>query len=108
MIEDPSKSVVKEIKHITRGAFRNRFTEKEKIAIEMAGIDNPTATIEKRMLAAQIRASNADVAVSQYIDLEREDTRSGVLALEKFGILSAWRALEILDNPVQDFERYKQ
>ena len=95
-----------EVRHITKLAFRNRFTMKEKVAIEFAGNINPNDTAQKQQLAATVRASNADVAASTYIDLDRPDTRAGVKVMEDFGLLAAGRAAEILDNPVQDFERY--
>lgn len=41
---------------------------------------------------------------ASFIDLEREDTRQGVLALESVGILDEGRAMEILDSPVEPHE----
>ena len=95
-----------EVRHITKLAFRNRFTMKEKVAIELAGNINPNDPAQKQQLAATVCASNADVAASAYIDLDRPDTRDGVKLMEDFGLLAAGRAAEILDNPVQEFERY--
>ena len=95
-----------EVRYITKLAFRNRFTMKEKVAIELAGNINPNDPAQKQQLAATVCASNADVAASAYIDLDRPDTRDGVKLMEDFGLLAAGRAAEILDNPVQDFERY--
>ena len=102
VIEPPAP----EVRHITKLAFRNRFTMKEKVAIELAGNINPNDPAQKQQLAATVCASNADVAASAYIDLDRPDTRDGVKLMEDFGLLAAGRAAEILDNPVQDFERY--
>lgn len=96
-----------ELRHITKLAFRNRFTMPEKVAIELAGNINPNDPAQKQQLAATVRASNADISASTYIDLNRQDTRTGVKSMEDFGLLAAGRAAEILDNPVQDFERYK-
>ena len=96
-----------ELRHITKLAFRNRFTTKEKVMIELAGAYNPADPVQKQQLAATVRVSNADIAASTYIDLDRPDTRAGVKSMEDFGLLAAGRADEILDNPVQDFERYK-
>lgn len=103
VIEPPAP----ELRHITKLAFRNRFTMKEKVAIELAGNINPNDPVQKQQLAATVCASNTDVAASTYIDLDRPDTRAGVKSMEDFGLLAAGRAAEILDNPVQDFERYK-
>ena len=97
---------VPELRYITKLAFRNRFTMKEKVAIELAGNINPNAPAQKQQLAATIRSSNADISASTYIDLDRPDTRAGVESMEEFGLLAAGRADEILDSPVQDFERH--
>ena len=90
---------------ITRLAFRNRFTAAEKVALEMASLDNPAGTMEQRQQAAAIRVYLADVATSTFIDLAAQDTRAGVLALEAGGLLTEGRVLEILDAPVQPHER---
>ena len=92
-----------ELRHITKLAFRNRFTTKEKVMIELAGSYNPADPIQKQQLAATVRVSNADIASSTYIDLDRSDTRAGVKSMEDFGLLAVGRADEILDSPVQDF-----
>lgn len=90
---------------ITRLAFRNRFTADEKVALEIASLDNPTGTMEQRQQAAAIRVHLADVVASTFIDLGGRDTRAGVLGLEAGGLLTEGRALEILDAPVQPHER---
>lgn len=93
---------------ITRLAFRNRFTSAEKMALEMAALDDPTAPMAQRQQAAAIRVHLADVAVSTFVDLGHTDTRAGVLALKAGGLLTEGRALEILDAPVQPSERVAQ
>ena len=90
---------------VTRLAFRNRFTQSEKVALELAALDDPTAPMAQRQQAAAIRVHLADVAVSTFIDLAAQDTRAGVLALEAGGLLTEGRVLEILDAPVQPHER---
>jgi hypothetical protein len=91
---------------ITKLSFRNRFTESEKIMIEMAALDNPTAPMPERLQSAKLRVYLADVnAARDYIDLQRLDTRAGVVALEGVGLLQPGRALEILDAPIQPHER---
>jgi hypothetical protein len=84
--------------HITKLAFRSRFTQSEKVTIEIASLDVPTAPMQQRGLAATLRANQADVATAQYIDLKREDTRAGVQALETYGLLATGRATVILDT----------
>jgi len=91
---------------ITKLAFRNRFTSNEKIAIEIAGLDNPQASMQARGLAASLRASQADLTVATFIDLKRPDTRAGVQQLEAFGLLGTGRALIILDTPPTEDELY--
>lgn len=93
-------------RHITRLAFRNRFTQVEKVGLEIAQLDNPSATMPQRAQAAALRASQADVNASTFIDLDRADTRAGVLALEQAGLLASGRALQILDAEIQPHERH--
>lgn len=76
---------------ITRLAFLNRFTDAEAIAIDLASIG---ATVE----AASIRRYMAKVNAAQYIDLNRQDTRDGVLAMETVGLIGDGRAMVILDT----------
>lgn len=90
---------------ITRLAFRNRFTQPEKVMPELAGLDDPTAPMAQRQQAAAIRVHLADVAASAFVELARADTRAGVQSLEAAGLLAPGRALQILDAPVQAHER---
>ena len=101
----PVAAVAIEDKRITKLAFRNRFTTAEKVAIEIAGLDNPAATMPERAQAAALRANQADLAVSTFIDLSRADTRAGVQMLEAAGLLAAGRELVILDAPITAEER---
>ena len=93
---------------ITRLAFRNRFTQAEKVALEIAALDNPAATLAQRQQAAAIRAHLADLAASTFVDLAHDSTRVGVQALETGGLIGAGRTLEILDAPVEAHERLSQ
>lgn len=90
---------------ITRLAFRNRFTQAEKVMLELAGLDDPTAPMAQRQQSAAIRVYLADVAASAFVDPARADTRAGVQSLEAAGLLAPGRALQILDAPVQAHER---
>lgn len=94
-------------RHITKLAFRNRFTRAEKVMLEMSALDNPAATMPQRQQAAALRADLKDQQDATFIDLDRADLRAGVQALETAGLLAAGRALEILDAPVQDIEQYR-
>ena len=90
---------------ITRLAFRNRFKAAEKVALEIASLDDPAAAMPQRQQAAMLRAYLADVAAATHIDLGRADTRGGVQALEAFGLIAPGRAAEILDAPIDPTER---
>lgn len=84
---------------VSRLAFRNRFTSTEKATIEFAAADNPAAPTLQRQQAAALRASLADQRDAEFIDLNRPDTRAGVLTLEAMGLIGQGRALAILDTP---------
>lgn len=92
-------------RRITRLAFRNRFTQAELVAIEIAAIDDPTAPMSARQQAAAIRVMQRQVDNANFIDLDRADTRAGVQQLEAAGLLAAGRAAEILDGPIDPAER---
>ena len=91
---------------ITKLAFRNRFTVAEKAALEIAALDNPAADMQSRGLAATLRAYLEDVQAATFIDLQRADTRAGVMMLEQVGLLGAGRALQIFDTPPTVDEAY--
>lgn len=92
---------------ITVLAFRNRFTKTEKINIDLASIDpGSSATLQERSIAAAIRVDSKDTDNATFIDLDRPDTRAGVIALETYRLISEGRALIILDSPIQDMEFY--
>jgi len=94
-------------KYLSKLGFRNRFTPIEKAKIEFAALDDPTAAMPARMLSASIRATLADQRDATYIDPTRPDTRQGVIGMEAGGLLTAGRALEILDAPIEDHEMFK-
>lgn len=86
-------------------AYRSRFTSAEKVAIEMASLDDPAAAMEARQKAAEVRVYLQDLAAAKFIDPTDEATRGGALYLEAAGLLAEGRALEILDAPIQAKER---
>ncbi|MDO5609477.1 MAG: hypothetical protein Q4G62_01615 [Pseudomonadota bacterium] len=94
-----------EDRRITRLAFRTRFAQAELIAIEIAGLDNPAATMTERQAAAAIRVMMKTVDTANFIDLARADTRAGVEQLEAAGLLGEGRAGEILDADIELIER---
>lgn len=92
--------------HITKLAFRDRFTQAEKVAIEIASLDDPAAPMEQRALAAGLRAAQADQRDAELIDLKNSATQGGVQQLEAFGLIAAGRAAVILDTLPTAEERY--
>ena len=101
----PAPPPVPEPQRITRLAFRNRFTAAEKVALEIAALDNPAAAMPARAQAAALRANQADLAAATFVDLQRADTRAGVQMLETAGLLASGRVLEILDAEITPEER---
>jgi hypothetical protein len=97
-----------EDRRITLLAFRNRFTQTEKVGLEIAALDNPTAPMSQRAMSASLRASMKDQEVAMWIDLTRAETRAGVQQLEGAGLLAPGRAAAILDGPITEIERYRE
>lgn len=85
------------LRHITRLAFLQRFLDSEAVAIDLAS-QGPTPQ------AAAMRRYMQLVNAATYIDLDRPDTRAGVIALESAGLLQQGRAVEILDTPLSAAE----
>lgn len=78
--------------------FRSRFNPEEKVRLEMASLDDPTALMEQRLQAAALRVYLADLAAVRD-DVDENDTRTveGVRTLEAVGLLDyVGRADEIL------------
>jgi hypothetical protein len=97
-----------EDRRVTLLAFRNRFTQDEKVSLEIAALDVPTAPMAQRALAASLRASMKDQEVALWIDLTRPETRVGVQQLEGAGLIAPGRAAAILDGPITEIERYRE
>ncbi len=96
VIEAP-ETPAQPLRRVSGLAFKSRMTPAERKRIRAAAKVN--SDIEDFM----------DLANSaEYIDLDREDARGGMLAMEAAGLLdSLGRALEILDGPIADSERYR-
>lgn len=94
-------------RYLTKLGFRNRFTSAEKVAIEIACLDDPSAPMAQRQQAAMLRASQADQRDATFINPKLPETRNGVVMLESAGILAAGRALQILDAYVEDHELFR-
>lgn len=92
-------------RHITKRAFRARFTKSERVAIEWASVDRADATLQERQMAAALRSDLKDQEQATYIDLDDPDVLGGLQQLAAFGLIEPHRPAEILDAPVQDAER---
>ena len=89
---------------ITKLAFRNRFTQAEKTAIEFASNDDTSASTPSRLQAAALRAYLKDIDSATFIDLTRQDLIDGVQALETMTLIAAGRANQILTTPIEPHE----
>ena len=72
-------------RRITKLAFRNRFTDLEKLALYTAAESS-----------VQLRVYLDDLSAAEFVDLDCPATVAGVQALEQAGIIGAGRAAEIL------------
>jgi len=90
---------------ISNLAFDLRFTQAERVAIELASLDDPAAPLPQRTAAATLRVNLGRAAKAQFTDLSDPVTRDGVEQMEALGLLAQGRAAEILDTPVQPGER---
>lgn len=93
-----------EVRHITQYAFRQRFTQAERIGIEIASLDDPSASMAVRQQAAALRVAMTDLAQAQFVNLDLAVVSQALVDLETAGLLTAGRANEILSAPVQSFE----
>ena len=100
--------VIPRFRWITKFAFRGRFTQAEKVLLEMASLDNAAAPALQRQMAASIRVNLADTAAAEFIDLDLVETRNGLFNLEAGGLLGSGRALEILDTAITEIEYFNQ
>lgn len=78
---------------ITVFAFRMRLTNDEKTAIYVAAATIP-----------QLRVWLDDLATASWVDLDLPQLRTALMSLEGT-LLAHGRAVEVLDAPVQPFER---
>ncbi|MCX8003427.1 MAG: hypothetical protein N2688_00475 [Burkholderiaceae bacterium] len=84
---------------ITKLSFRQRFLQSERVAIEIASLDNPAADMSVRAQAATLRTYLKDIDAASHVDLNFPATRAGVQMLEAVGLIGVGRAAVILDTP---------
>jgi hypothetical protein len=104
LVDEPAPPAAPELPpsawHISKLAFRSRFTAAERTALTLA---SRQATVQ----GASVQTYLDDVQAAQFIDLKRPDTRAGVQGLEAAGLLAAGRAAVILDTVPNDVERFR-
>lgn len=98
--------------HITKDKFNARLTGAEKVGLEMASLDNPSADTNVRQLSASLRVAKMEKSEATYIDLTPDsDARARVAAglnLGKLaGVLTDARIAEILDTQPTTEELYQ-
>jgi len=82
---------------ITELAYRKRFTQAEKVAIQIASYgSNP--------INATLAVNLADLAAARYVHLDRQDSHDSTHALELAGLIGVGRADVILSDPVYSNE----
>jgi hypothetical protein len=91
-------------RRVTKLQFRNLFTTAEKVAIDFAALDNPSADTTTRIQSASLRVFLEDLNSATpdpdgtSIDLDDPRAVAGVNALESFGFIATGRATEILSG----------
>jgi hypothetical protein len=90
--------------HITKWAFESRFTQAELVTIDLASIDDPSASSQVRQFAAALRVSKEKLRLAIFIDLTHPETVAGVQQLETVGLLATGRAAEILSTVIDASE----
>lgn len=96
---------------ITKLAFDSRFSMTEAVNLKLAqamparneGESNEDYQ-QRCIVAASVQVLQSRLNMASYIDLDRDDTRAGVMSLETMGLLGTGRALEILDGEIAEHE----
>lgn len=106
LVPEPETPLTQTSARITRLAFRNRFTQAEKVALELAALDNPSAPMAQRQQSAALRAHMKDLDAASWVDLTRPETVAALQMLEASGLIGEGRAAAILDvDSITDIER---
>ena len=86
-------------------AWRRRFTRDERVAIEFAQLDDVTAPMQQRQIAAALRSDIRDQESTQYINLDDPDVLTGLQNLSALGLIAPTRVQEIQQPDAQPEER---
>lgn len=89
---------------ITVFALRQRFTLEERVAIDLASIDNPSASAEVRQMSAVLRVMLDDMKTATFIDLDNPLVGQMIGMLEQYGLIATGRTSEIIDTVVLESE----
>jgi hypothetical protein len=82
---------------ITTLAYRKRFTQSERVAIQLASYGNAP-------INASLAVNLADLQAARYVHLDRQDSYDSTHALELAGLIGVGRADVILSDPVYSNE----
>lgn len=105
-----------EPRHITRRSFWNRFPPAKERTMQAVMVSGAPL-----MLAAELKRQEKRVSDSPFVDLDLEETRIGVLMLASAAVpetidldgvtvplrLTLAEAVEVLDGPISEGERYR-
>lgn len=91
---------------MTNFAFDMRYTLPERIAIERLGIVTAEMTSAQVDTALAVRINLERAKKALFVDPQNPATRAGVMQFVQLGALTEARALEILDAPIQEHERF--
>jgi hypothetical protein len=91
-------------RHITLAALRFRLTDAERLAFELAMLDNPAGTPEERSGAAAMRVLDKDLFCNGFADLNDPALQTRIQQLETLGIVAAGRAEEIIWGGIEPYE----
>ena len=105
LVSSTPEPVEERFRRLTVTAWRRRFTREERIAIELAQLDDPTTGMLQRQATAALRSDIRDQENARYIDLDDPDVMSGLLNLESFGLIAVGRSSEIQQPDAQPEER---
>lgn len=92
-------------RRLSLAGWRRRFTREERIAIEIAKLDDPTASMEQRQAAAALRSYIKDQEAANYIDLDDPDVLEGLHTLATYGLIKPYRIGEIQEPDAAEGDR---
>jgi hypothetical protein len=85
-------------KLITRGMFKLRMTQEERIAIRVLAMSGT----EEGMVAMDFNDLLSDIPV---VDLDQQEVKDGINFLESVGVLNEGRASQILNTEITSREK---